>query len=159
MKLKVLQRRGFTLIEVLIVVIVLGVLATVVIAQFSGVTFDAQQAAFATSARTFIRAAELYKLDHGSYPDAAAPGQVPPGMEPYITVQQWQSATPFGGQWDCASDGFGFTFSLGVFFPPPVQPQEEEYMLRFDQTYDDGNLDTGSFQQMSNSHFFYVVGF
>lgn len=158
MKLKGRQRGAFTLAEVLIVVVVMGTLATMVIAQFWGVTIDAEQAAFATSARTFMRAVELYKMDHGgSYPNGAAPGVVPPGLEEYILPNQWAAATPIGGQWDSAANAWGYTFTLGVFFPPPVQPEEADYMLKFDQAFDDGDLSTGSFQKLSNTHYFFIL--
>ena len=61
--------KGFTLIEILIVVIILGILAAIVIPQFTNASDDARRSAVATQLQTIRSAVELYKLQHGdSYP-------------------------------------------------------------------------------------------
>ena len=60
---------AFTLVEVLIVVIVLGILAAVVIPQFSEASTDAQVSALQTNLQTIRGQLEVYKLQHNStYP-------------------------------------------------------------------------------------------
>lgn len=63
------SRKGFTLIEILIVVIILGILAAIVIPQFTNASEDARKSSVATQLQTIRSAVELYKLQHGdSYP-------------------------------------------------------------------------------------------
>ncbi|MHC4081639.1 MAG: prepilin-type N-terminal cleavage/methylation domain-containing protein [Planctomycetota bacterium] len=152
--------RGFTLIEILIVVIILGTLASIVIAQFTGVSDDAEKTAFITSGRTFVDAAQRYRLDTGRFPNGA-PGQLPPGFGDYVTAHQWEGVTPIGGLWDSATDAYGFTASLGVFFGAgaPSPHQDDAYMQKIDALIDDGDLTTGSFQKVANTRYFYVVAF
>ncbi len=64
-----MERKGFTLVELLIVVIILGILAAVVIPQFSDAAGDAQTSSLTTNLQTIRGQLELYKLQHNStYP-------------------------------------------------------------------------------------------
>ncbi len=70
--IKLLQR-GFTLVELLIVVIILAILAAIVIPQFSSSTVDAQEAALDSNLNALRSAIELYKAQHnGKYPGQVA---------------------------------------------------------------------------------------
>src|SRR5256885_12464599 len=59
-----LQRRGFTLVEILIVVIILGILAAIVIPQFTNASQDARESALLSQLQTLRSQVELYKLQH-----------------------------------------------------------------------------------------------
>ena len=66
------RARAFTLVEVLIVVIVLGILAAIVVPQFSTAADDANLSALTTNLQTIRAQIELYKIQHnGSYPALA----------------------------------------------------------------------------------------
>jgi general secretion pathway protein G len=56
--------KGFTLVEILIVVIILGILAAVVIPQFTNASEDARTSSAASQLQTIRSAVELYKLQH-----------------------------------------------------------------------------------------------
>jgi general secretion pathway protein G len=63
-------RQAFTLVEVLIVVIVLGILAAIVIPQFTDASTDAKASSLETNKQIVRGQIELYKLQHdGEYPD------------------------------------------------------------------------------------------
>jgi general secretion pathway protein G len=67
-----MRRSGFTLVELLIVVIILGILAAVVIPQFSDASTDARASSLTTNLQTMRGQIELYKLQHaGTYPAQA----------------------------------------------------------------------------------------
>ncbi len=64
---------GFTLVEMLIVVIILGILAAIVIPQFSSSTTDAKEAALDANLAAMRNATELYRVQHNAiYPGAVA---------------------------------------------------------------------------------------
>ena len=66
-----LIQRGFTLVELLIVVIILAILAAIVIPQFSGATLDAQESALDSNLNALRSAIDLYRAQHGgNYPGA-----------------------------------------------------------------------------------------
>ena len=60
--------RGFTLIEIMVVVIILGVLAALVVPRVMGRTDDARVAAAKQDIASIMQALKLYRLDNGRYP-------------------------------------------------------------------------------------------
>lgn len=65
--------RGFTLVEVLIVVIILGILAAIVVPQFSTASSDAKLSALKTNLQTIRGQIQLYKVQHADvWPTAAS---------------------------------------------------------------------------------------
>ena len=66
------KNAGFTLVELLIVVIILGILAAVVIPQFNTAAAESKEAAVASNLATIRQAIELYKVQHNdTFPTAA----------------------------------------------------------------------------------------
>ncbi len=59
---------GFTLIELMVVIVILGLLAAVVVPRFIGATDDAKVAAAKTQVHAFRMALDMYKLKFGNYP-------------------------------------------------------------------------------------------
>jgi len=71
MKVKRIANRGFTLVEILIVVVILGILAAVVVPQFTNAADDARGGNIATQVSTIQNQIELYRAKEGSYPTLA----------------------------------------------------------------------------------------
>ena len=59
------RKTGFTLVEILIVVIILGILAAIVIPQFSNASSDARKSNLTSQLQTLRSQIELFKLQHG----------------------------------------------------------------------------------------------
>ncbi len=61
---KVRRNSAFTLVEILIVVIILGILAAIVIPQFTNASQDARKSSLTSQLQTLRSQIELYKLQH-----------------------------------------------------------------------------------------------
>ena len=62
------SKKGFTLIEIMVVIIILGILASFVALNLTGQTEEARRTQARVQMETFKTALKLYKLDNGSYP-------------------------------------------------------------------------------------------
>jgi len=62
-------KRAFTLVEILIVVVILGILAAIVVPQFAKAADDARAGNIQTQLSTIQNAIELFRAREGRYPD------------------------------------------------------------------------------------------
>jgi general secretion pathway protein G len=62
------RSRGFTLIEIMVVVVIMGILAALVVPKLMGRADDARIAAARHDIATILQALKLYKLDNQRYP-------------------------------------------------------------------------------------------
>lgn len=65
------SRRGFTIVELLIVVVVIAILAAVTIVAFNGVVSRSQDSRRQDDAQAITKALQLYYIDNGSYPTSS----------------------------------------------------------------------------------------
>ncbi len=66
-------KKGFTIVELLIVIVVIGILATITVVAYQGVQNRAKTTKAVTSARDILKKADVYNADNDSYPaDEAA---------------------------------------------------------------------------------------
>ncbi len=62
------QNLGFTIVELLIVVVVIGILASIVTVAYTGITSTAHKSAVLNDLANFAKKVELYKVENGTYP-------------------------------------------------------------------------------------------
>lgn len=90
------KRKGFTLVEILIVVVILGILAAIVIPQFTDASTEAKTNACKSNLATLRGQLELWKIREsatgGTYPATLA-AMVTDGYLVKVPTE------PFGGSW------------------------------------------------------------
>ena len=68
MKILKQNQRGFTLIEIMVVVVILGILAAIVVPRLLDEPEKARRISAATQIRSFEEALGIFKLENGFYP-------------------------------------------------------------------------------------------
>jgi prepilin-type N-terminal cleavage/methylation domain-containing protein len=66
------SERGFTIIELLIVIVIIAILAAIVIVAYNGITARANTTKAQTNAATVQKVAEAFNADSGRYPASVA---------------------------------------------------------------------------------------
>jgi prepilin-type N-terminal cleavage/methylation domain-containing protein len=105
--MKRLTRRGFTVVELLTVVIVIGVLASIMVLRFIDLKHRAISARATTDMDIIRKAAYSRFYDAGVWPAGSGQGIVPADLAPYLPnsfsfarpdyTLEWQNFVPPGG--------------------------------------------------------------
>lgn len=95
-----IRRRGFTLIEILIVVVILGILAAIVIPQFTDAAQDASASSARSQLQTMRSQVELYRVQNN--------GQIPPDPWTELIADGYVRSAP---NWPT---GFSEAYASGV---------------------------------------------
>ncbi|MCR9215666.1 MAG: prepilin-type N-terminal cleavage/methylation domain-containing protein [bacterium] len=149
---------GFTLVEILIVVVILGILAAIVVPQFTSASESARQASFITNVKSFANATELYRVHYGTYPEDASTGSLPAGLDRWVREDDWTAITPIGGSWDSErNDTGGYACALGVHFDGRGTTQDDAFMQQIDEKFDDGDLEDGGFRRIADGRYYLIV--
>ena len=106
------MKKGFTMIELMIVVVILGILATIVVPRFIGREEEARVTAAVVQIGHFETALEMFKLDNGFYPgteqglrslvDKPVSGRQPTNWKQYLRSIP---ADPWGNEYIYLSPG------------------------------------------------------
>lgn len=62
------KKHGFTIVELLIVIVVIAILAAISVVAYNGIQQRARQAQLSTTVQAYAKALELYGVDHGDLP-------------------------------------------------------------------------------------------
>jgi len=93
-------KSGFTLVEILIVVVILGILAAIVIPQFTGASTEAKESSLVSNLQSIRSQIELFKIQHNDI----LPGEILSDIDGSITAA---SATTFVNAMCLKTDQYG----------------------------------------------------
>jgi prepilin-type N-terminal cleavage/methylation domain-containing protein len=144
---------AFTLVEIMIVVIIIGLLAALAIPAFGRIRQSAQNSRFVSDLRTFVQAYETFALQNGGWPPNAGTAIVPAGMSGDFKNADWRTArNSVGGRWNWDRNLNGFSAAISTTGVTASDAQ----MTLIDAKIDDGDLSTGLFQKV-DTRFSYVL--
>lgn len=152
------RRPGFTLIELMMVVSIIGLLAVIAIPHMRRARMRAQDSAFINDLRVISDSVlEQYAITTGNYPEDSNVREEPSGVADYKPRWfDWTEQTPIGGYWDwdrAATRGeevHGCYAGLSVIEPQRTSIQ----MLDIDKRIDDGVLASGRFRGHTNGYIY-----
>lgn len=151
------HRHGFTLVEILIVVVILGILAAIVVPQFAGATEESRRSAFVSELRVFVDAAEYFAVREGVFVSDGSSGVCPAEFVDYVDADDFEAGTPIGGVWDTEFNDSGVTSAIGVHFDDASEAKDDAYMTIVDGLFDDGDVNTGAFQKLADARYYFII--
>lgn len=107
MKKRLNNKKGFTLIELIVVIAVIAILAAVLIPRFAGFTNDAHESAIRSSARNALMAMEAL-VAHGDIDNTTLDDDVQDAVDAYV------GGTTLGAITNFVTDAAGIDFDIDV---------------------------------------------
>lgn len=144
--------KGFTLIELMIVVAIIGILASIALPSYKNMVLRASLSETAAQLGSFARAFDIAKQVNGVYPDDTHL-TLPVARGLAINETEWSSTTAIGGNWNWEGpDGYSYA---GISIVGPSATEEE--IAELDTILDNGDLESGKFRKTANGRFTYIL--
>ena len=146
--------QGFTLIELMIVIAIIGIITAIAIPNFISYRRKARIAGAAADIKNFEKGFIAYALDEGEFPDDShivLPDL--PTMADYINPDVWGKTTALGGTYNW--EGLDSYPYAGISIFEANAPQRDLELL--DAMLDDGDLTQGKFRKTPNDRYTYII--
>lgn len=146
------NQNGFTLIELMIVVAIIGILASVALPSYKNMVLRATLTETAAQIGSFARAFDIAKQINGEYPnDTHLTLPVAQGL--LINQTEWSSPTALGGSWNWEGpDGYAYA---GISIDSPTATEGE--IAELDAILDNGDLESGRFRKTPNGRYTFIL--
>lgn len=135
-------RTAFTLIELIVVMIIVGILAAIAAPRFYSASDDAEATAILANVSAMHSAVDLYLADNGELPKDVFRGVFPSELEGYLSPTIFENYGPDKSQYDWNGVGSGTDIGLTLVFPSGNVAKTDLYQ-RIEELGDDGSDSAG----------------
>ncbi len=155
------RSRAFTLVEIMVVVVIIGLLAAAALPAYRLITLRSRAASVVNDLRTFSTVFITYSLQNGRYPDDGDPQVVPPQVAGQLPGN-FSQRTPIGGvyKWnfDIPADGVPAKAAIIIqAVSGNALLDDLDQLETVDKQIDDGNLATGNLQLGSTNSLVFII--
>ena len=148
---------GFTLVELMIVIAIIGLLSAIAVPNYISYRKKAQAAQVASNLKNFAKGFIAYAIDYENFPNDCHTDTGPFGlpnveMEAYVSVDEWAATTALGGRYNWEGPDFypyaGISVDGGT--------ADVKYFRHVDAMLDDGNLGSGNFREIGGRYTYII---
>jgi prepilin-type N-terminal cleavage/methylation domain-containing protein len=155
------RSRAFTLVEIMVVVVIIGLLAAAALPAYRLITLRSRAASVVNDLRTFSTVFITYSLQNGRYPDDGDPQVVPPQVAGQLPGNFTQK-TPIGGvyKWNFDVPADGVPAKAAIIIQAAAGNallDDLDQLETVDKQIDDGNLATGNLQLGSTNSLVFII--
>ncbi|HYC72840.1 MAG TPA: prepilin-type N-terminal cleavage/methylation domain-containing protein [Opitutaceae bacterium] len=150
-----LSRQGFTLVEIMVVVVIIGLLAAVGLPTFRQITMKSKATTLINDVRQFTTSLQTYNHQNGRWPAESDPGVIPTEMAGSLSPN-FAKPTSLGGMFDWDNDvspgGISAKAAVTVATANGYAFTNDAALVEMvDSMMDDGDLTKGSVQYNAGS--------
>lgn len=155
------RSRAFTLVEIMVVVVIIGLLAAAALPAYRLITIRSRATTVVNDLRTFSTVFITYSLQNGRYPDDGDPQVVPPQVAGQLPGNFTQR-TPIGGvyKWNFNVPADGVPAKAALIIQAesgyPIMDDLDQ-LEAVDKQIDDGDLATGNLQLGSTNSLVFII--
>jgi len=154
---------GFSLLGLSVALFLISVLAALAVPVFKRIQTHARSGAAIDHLRVFAGAFQKHASERGDWPAvSAAPGEIPPGMQPYLSATAWTQPSPIGGAYTWAANSLQLGERYRAILVISSQgankvTTQRQQLVDIDRRIDDGDLATGKFRLGYRHQPFFVI--
>lgn len=136
-------RKSFTLLELIVVMLIIGILSAIAIPRFYATGENADATAVLSNVKTIHTAVDLFAADNGRLPGDVHRGVFPPDLEGYVHPSVFTTVRSDGAKYDWnGPGGVSSDFGVTLVYPSGTVASSEMY-LEIEQLADDGDPSAG----------------
>jgi type IV pilus assembly protein PilA len=145
---------GFTLVELLIVVAIIGVIAVIAVPVYKNFLLRAKLSETVVQLGAFARDFNVAKQIDGRYPNDVSVGVIPTDTSSLsINEALWQTPTLLGGSWNWEGPNNYSYAGISI----TGSSAEEEDFIQLDIVVDNGDLQSGKFRKTPNGRYTLIL--
>ena len=155
------RNRGFTLVEIMVVVVIIGVIAAMGMPAYRRITMRSKTAALVSDLRSYSTAFITYSLQNGRWPADGSPRQIPSELTGALPGG-FALKSPIGGvyKWNYGVSADGVDAKAAIIIETDggdAVSLDEDLRLMIDREMDDGVLRTGNVQLGDSQSLVYII--